>query len=405
MANVQPYEYNFEIETIIKQFVSLLNGAIVMRYDVDEKTNERHLKQSISPSYVCGPKQRIIYDLVNKAKNYTLPCIIVSLTGISYDAARVSAKFTPRDRIVEQTRLSYKFPTPVTFNFDVTIYAKYLTDLYQLYGKLCTQFRDNVVFSWYVPYKNIASSQYEELTSKVVWNGDFSIDIKMEKRESDEDKFTGKLTFKIDGWIFQDMLSCNGNIILDIGTTNFVPDYLNKEIYNISSFKPLVKDVMEDKNLAAYNNPREWNNAHPRIVNIFKTIEINQKYVYFLLDKPRANRPCKNNKNLKLTFDGYNFLYADVLFVPSDINGIKTDLDKIIYDYSDEKTFPKRNELSRKRDIIKGYKMKVLEQSNNKITVDFSGIDYVGNFDVVVADNVDYDSLSDKLGTTLSFEP
>lgn len=381
----------------------MLNGAIVMRYDVDEETDKRFLKTSIKPSYICGPKQRIVYDLVNKAKNYTLPCVVISLNGINYDSARVSAKFTPRTRISQQVRFSYDFPTPITLNFEITIFAKYITDLYQIYGKFCTQFRDNTVFSWYVPHKNIDESEYEELTSKVTWSGDISFDLKTVKRETDEDLISGKLSFKIDGWLFPNMLSCNGNIIRDIGTTNFVPDYLDKTTLDVDSYKPLVKDVMEDKNLPYYNNPREWNNAHPRIVNIFKTIEINQKLVYFLLDKSRVV-PFKNKNRLRLTFDGYNFNNADVLFVPSDSEGIKTDLDKIIYDYSGQNTFPERNKIKKKYDIIKGYKMNITEQSNNKIIVDFSGIDYVGNFDIVVADETDYDSLSDKLGTTLSFE-
>ena len=404
MANIRPYEYNFEIETIIKQFVSLLNGAIVMRYDVDENDDTRHLKHSITPSYVCGTKQRVIYDIVNKAKNYTMPCVAISLNGLSYDSARVSAKFTPRTRVADQELYMYHFPTPISLTFDITIFAKYITDLYQIAGKFCTQFQDNKTFSWYVPYKNIPEEQYEELTSKVTWTGEVSFDVKMEKRESDEDKFTAKMNFKVDGWLFPDMLSCNGNIIRDIGTTNFTPDYLNNNIHGVDSYKPLMKDVMDDKNLESYNNPREWNNAHPRIVNIFKNILINQKSVYFLLDKARVT-PFKNNERVRITFDGYNLNGVDVLFVPLDFNGIQTKADKIIYDYSGQNTFAERNKITKKGDIIKGYKLNVLEQSNNVLTVDFKDINYIGNFDIVIADDTDYDSLSDKLGCYLTFEP
>lgn len=403
MANIKPYEYNFEIETIIKQFVSLLNGAIVMRYDVNENSDERILRTTITPSYICGPKQRIIYDIVNKAKNYTLPCIVVSLNGISYEPSRVAAKLTTRSRLVEQTRLEYHFPTPVTLTFDVTVIAKYITDLYQICGKFITQFQDNKTFSWYVPHQNINEEQYEELTSKVTWNGDVSLDIKMQMRENDEDKHTAKLTFKVDGWIFPDMLSCNGNIIIDIGTTNFIPDYLNATIYNIASYKPLVRDVMKDKNLSSYNNPREWNNAHPRIVNVFKQIKINQKSVYFLLDKNNA-KSLKYNKNMSITFDGYNFSNADVLFVPDRNSVFNSSLDKITYDYSNQDIFPNRNTIQKKHDIIEGYKMNVTQQSNNVLTVNFDGIECEGKFDIVIADYTDYDTLSDSLGETITFE-
>lgn len=402
--NSLPYSYSFEIETIIKQFVSLLNGAIVKRYDVDEKTDERHLKTSILPSYVCGPKQRIIYDLVNKAKNYTLPCIIVTLNGISMDSARIAAKLTPRSRMVDKKRLSYKFPTPVTLNFDVTIFAKYITDIYQIYGKFCTEFQNNQVFSWYVPYDHtVEEEEYEELTSKVEWDGNATFDLKPEKRESDGDNFTGKMSFKVDGWIFPDLLSYKGNIIKDIGTTNYVPDYLTQSMLDVGSYKPLMKDVIKDKNLPSYNNPREWNNVHPRIVNVFYTIKRNAQSVYFLLDKKRVREfdPTRDNQ---LTFDGYNFQYADVLFVPANRKKIITNLPYVIKDYKRPYIFAKRGENKEKNGIIEGYKMNVTEQFNNKITVDFSGINYEGDFDIVIADETDYDTASDALSTVLTFK-
>lgn len=399
-----PYSYSFEIETIIKQFVSLLNGAIVKRYDVDEETDERKLRTTIYPSYACGPKQRIIYDLVNKAKNYTLPCIIISLTGISLDTARISAKLTPRSRVVEQKRLSYKFPTPVTFNFDVTAFAKYITDLYQIYGKFCSEFQNNLIFSWYVPHdKSVEKEEYEELTSKVEWDGNVSFDLKPEKREGDGDNFTAKMSFKVDGWIFPDVLSYRGNIIKDIGTTNYVPDYVYNSIFELDSYKPLMKDVIEDKNLDSYNNPREWNNAHPRIVNVFYTTERNNQPVYFLLDKKRV-RPINPNYRQRLTFDGYNFNFADVLFVPEDKKSLVTTLPLIEREYKKQYIFAKRNENDEKWGIIEGYKMNVTEQSQNKITVDFSNIEYQGNFDIVITDETDYDSVSDSLGTFLTFQ-
>ena len=402
--NLRPYSYSFEIETIIKQFVSLLNGAIIRRYDVDEETDERYVKMSIFPSYVCGPKQRIIYDLVNKAKNYTLPCIIITLNGITMDSGRISGKLLPRSRVVDQKRLSYKFPTPVTFNFDVTAFAKYITDLYQIYGKFCTEFQNNRVFSWYVPYDcSVEEEEYEELTSKVEWDGNVSFDLKPEKREGDGDNFTAKMSFKVDGWIFPDLLSYNGNIIKDIGTTNYVPDYLNNSIFQIDSYKPLMKDIIEDKNLPSYNNPREWNNAHPRIVNVFYTTKKNNQPVYFLLDEKRV-RPFNLAASPALTLDGYNFKHAQVLFVPDSQKRLETTLPLVKMDYSDQHLFAKRNQNTKKRSIIEGYKMNVIEQSENKLTVDFTGISkYTGDFDVMVVDETDYDSAADALGVSLCF--
>lgn len=403
MANPDQTQYNFEVETIIKQFVSLLTGAVVMRYDFDEKTGERTLVHTITPQYVCGPKQRVVYDLVNKAKNYILPCVAISLTGITLQPERFAAKLTTRTRFSEDILFSYKFPTPVKLTFSVSIITKLITDLYQIFAKLCTQFQQARVFSWYVPHDNIDPSEYEELTSKVTWNGDFGLDMKLERRENEEDKFIGKMTFDVEGWIFPNMLSCRGNIILDIGTTNYVPDWLYSSILDVASDRPLVSDVMKDKNFDKYDNPREWANIHPRIVNIFQTYLIKRNSVYFLLDKKRV-KPYNHLSQLQFTIDGYNLDRAEALFVPKDFHSVTTDLEKITYDYSTMNIFPYRGGLKRKKDVITGYKLQPIVQTENMLTVSMKKINYLGNFDIVVANSFDYDSFEDKLGTGLYIE-
>ena len=73
------YEYNFEIETILQQFISIIDNAIVMRYSVNKETNNRELDEVIKPGYILGTKQRVMLDIINKAKNYELPIVIINL--------------------------------------------------------------------------------------------------------------------------------------------------------------------------------------------------------------------------------------------------------------------------------------------------------------------------------------
>lgn len=400
-------EYNFEIETIIKQFISMLNGAIVKRYDVNEETRERITKQIIQPEYICSTKQRVMWDLVNKAKNYVLPCVCISLTGISLAMDRISAKFTPRTRLVDRQRYTYRYPSPVNITFKVSIIAKYITDLYQIYAKLCSQFQNSQCFSWYVPHDgDVDKSQYEEIISQVSWDGNIAFDLKPERRESDEDKFTGDMTFTITGWIFPDVVSVDGNIILDIGTTNYIPDYLNGNILMLSTYKPLVHDVMKDQNLPHYKNPREWNNGHPRITNVFRTYMINDKLVYFYLDRKRmGNHTITAKEDASFVIDGYCLDCVDVLFVPKNNKQFASNNEYIEYDYSTDNydIFPLRDKMNEKLQKIGGYKIKVLEQSRNRIAFNLNDIDYVGDFDILVADRVDYDSISDAVGATPKF--
>ena len=70
MLNSRSYEYNFEIETILQQFIAIIDNAIVMRYSKNSETGERELEEVIKPGYILGTKQRIMLDIINKAKNY-----------------------------------------------------------------------------------------------------------------------------------------------------------------------------------------------------------------------------------------------------------------------------------------------------------------------------------------------
>ncbi len=43
------------------------------------------LKSNIEVRYVFAPKQRVMYDIINKAQNITLPVVAVNLTSITRD--------------------------------------------------------------------------------------------------------------------------------------------------------------------------------------------------------------------------------------------------------------------------------------------------------------------------------
>ncbi len=86
------YEYNFEIETILQQFIAIIDNAMVMRYSVDKESGDRKLDEVIKPGYILGTKQRVMLDIINKAKNYELPVVIVSIGGISFNKDRIAAK-------------------------------------------------------------------------------------------------------------------------------------------------------------------------------------------------------------------------------------------------------------------------------------------------------------------------
>lgn len=404
MANPPPaYEYNNEINTIMDIFTTVIDNAVVTRYEKDPDNYERRFVKSIKPLYVWGIKQRTIYDIVNKAKNFTLPCVIINLKSIKGDKERLAAKFDRIRRNGNSRRnINYSRPTPIVLSMDVTILTKYRMDLFEIYGKLATQFQPYVTYSWYVPYKDIPKEEYEELKNKIEWDFNLDIDFNDKLTENQERRFSGKMSFQVEGWLFPNMKSDKGGTILDIGTSHIVPEELKNRILNEEAMDNLLVDVgIKEGAVTKYNNPREWNNAHPRIVNVFRAANTGTKILYFLMDKDRTF-PFRMAHDSFLTLDGYNFAEADVLFVPLDKNpGIVTTLDRVSVDYYDNNLFPNKDTVEKKKSTLFGYRMKVENRTNNKITVNFGDIAYEGNFDIVVASCVDYDSVSNAIGTHL----
>lgn len=403
MLNTNNYEYNFEIETILQQFIAIIDNAMVMRYSVNREDNTRKLDEVIKPGYILGTKQRVMLDIINKAKNYELPVVIISLSGISFVKERQASK----NQVINVHRpdldTSYARPTPISMKVEVTIMTKYMTDLYQIYGKLATQFQPALAFSWFVP--QVINQNWVELRNKIEWDGELSLDVRTESKNSDEDKFTGKMGFTIDGWLFPTMNKCDHSIIYNIGTT-VVPneDTLSRIYDEISLFRPLVYSVLKGNEWDRYNNPRQLASSQPLITSIFLGSDdiISKEGVqsYFILDQERA-KTFYITKNSKLVLNGYNMKTAKVLAIPKNINLISgAEYYKVQYN-GDTHPFP--NSKEQKPPFISGYLLNIVKQSENQITVDFKApLSLVGEFDIAVVSDIDYDLLSERKGFKLN---
>lgn len=399
MLSSKPYEYNFEIETMLQQFIAVIDNAIVMRYSVNKEDNTRELDEIIKPGYILGTKQRVMFDIINKAKNYELPVVIISLQGISFAKERQAAK--NRDITVNTNNAdsSYARPTPISIKVEVTIMTKYMTDLYQIYGKLATQFQPALAYSWFVP--QTIQTNWVELRNKIEWDGELSLDVRTESKESDEDKFTGKMNFTIDGWLFPTMNHCTDGIIYNIGTTIVPSEETLSRIYDeVSAFRPLVYSVLKGKEWERYNNPRQFATAHPMITSIYKSHMINHSPAYYILDKARAAE-LKITSNSELVINGYNLKNVKVLALPvtnSDtIEGAEY-LSKVYTDF----LHPFPNSLEEKPNKVSGYLLNIKKQTDNQISIDFKApLSISGQFDIAILNDVDYDLLSERKGFTL----
>lgn len=387
VTEAKPYQYGFEIETLLTQFVSLIDNAMIMRYDKED--NERILVKTVKPKYRFAKKSRLLTMLVNNAKNFTLPCVSIDLKGISADKDRLAAKNTPIQRYFDDVNEAYKRPTPISLSISVSIVTKLLTDLYQIYGKFCSQFQPYKVISWKVP-KNVGINHDEELRNKVEWDFNLTLEDKAQITEDTEDKYVGTMNFTIQGWIFPTHLSCDGPPILDIASSIIVTDELYSRMIDV----PLVSQY--DK---PFLNPRELANGHIRILSAY--IKSGNSSANFKLRAENDfGKTSISNGTKYLVFDGYNLSKAKAIFVPK--HKYKGNLPKFELEYSsDPDLWPKIGTNDNKVPYIRGYELPIVSQSDNLLTVKLENINYKGKYDIILCDSIDYDSLNRVISSSM----
>ena len=391
MLNQETYEYGFEIESILKQFTALIDKAIILRYEKVE--NERRLVQTIQPTYKFATKSRTLLMLLNGAKNFTLPCVVIEVKSIKADKERLASKQTMISRFNDGLLEGYKYPTPITLTVSVNIVTKYKSDLFQIYGNLASQFQPECFISWVVP-TNIGIQRIEELRNKVEWDFSLDIDSKETLKESDEDRFTGKMNFTIQGWIFHNHRQCQGRPILDIGTTSLVTNELENRMDGLIDEAAPLTSVYG----SVYKNPRQFATSHVRILKAYTTINIgngNKEYFFRITYNDYNEFKLNTDRNYVITFDGYNFANVEAMLVPKNKHKLK--LTK--FDFNENsKVNPKIGESQARKQSIKGYPLEVVSKSQNTLKIKLPKIDYDGDFDIILYDIIDYDTFENAEG-------
>jgi hypothetical protein len=206
----------------------------------------------------------------------------------------------------------------------------------------------------------------EELRNKVEWDFNLSLESKETLKEDDEDRFIGKMSFDIQGWLFHNHKSCK-NAVLDIGTTSLVTDELEKRLDGlIEESAPLtsIHGFM-------YKNPRQLATSHVRILKAFITVPHGGKNFYFKIQEngydsfnlqgsipDYENQGKMKTRDYYITFDGYNLSKAKALFVPKDKCQIKQET--IDYKNFNSKINPNIDESNPKPSKIKGIPLEVI---------------------------------------------
>jgi len=208
--------FHFEIKDLITQFIAAFDDIIIKRYD-----KNRVAANEIQVRYVYSPKQRVLFDLVNRAQNITIPVVAVSINGISRDEDRVFNKIEGYyysrgfDNATQQpTSINYKSPVPVNISISMSIVTKFQSDMDQILSNFIPYNNPYIVISWRVP-DNMAPGGFsipQEIRSEVLWDGSVQLSYPTDINATEKYKVVGDTAFTIKGWLFPAQKKDVGNI-------------------------------------------------------------------------------------------------------------------------------------------------------------------------------------------------
>lgn len=189
--------YHFEVKDLLIQFCNAFDSVVIKRFN-----DQRETVSKINVRYVYSPKQRVLFDLVNKAQNIDLPCIAVSIGGVSRDDSRVFNKLDGfyQNNVAES--YFYKTPVPVNIDVNMSIIAKYQTDVDQILSNFVPYTNPYIIISWKVP-TDIQLAYMQEIRSEVMWNGGISLSYPTEIDGGTKYRVTADTSFTIKGWLFR----------------------------------------------------------------------------------------------------------------------------------------------------------------------------------------------------------
>lgn len=206
--------FHFEIKDLITQFVAAFDNIVIKRFDKDRNPVNR-----VQVRYVYAPKQRVIYDLVNRAQNITLPVVAININSVSRDETRVFNKlagfyvsrgYTEND--TQSVSQFYRTPVPVNIQINMSIISKFQTDMDQIISNFVPYNNPYIILSWKVPGTILQHAVPQEIRSEVLWDGGITLSYPTDIAANEKYRIVGDTAFTIKGWLFPYVQNPTGNI-------------------------------------------------------------------------------------------------------------------------------------------------------------------------------------------------
>ena len=385
--------FHFEIKNLLTQFVAAFDDTVISRFD-----KNRNAKSNIDVRYVFAPKQRVMYDIVNKAQNITLPVVAINLDSISRDESRVFNKLTggivPSTQS-ENANSSSKFlmPVPVNLEVSMSILARYMQDVDQIISNFVPYNNPYIILTWKVP-EEYGTNYDQEIRSEVLWSGSLNYSTPTDTTYSEKFRITVDTSFTIKGWLFPEQKDTVGNIYkVD---NNFIAVDLQNRIYS-----PLDQQITNNSfteqgysALSGYDNTVPTNYTEtitvsgvPEFTNIFYTTS-------GVFEQLRNTTSVLSSQTNNFLLYGKSLNYSNSLYISANKLNFFTDYQQIT---------------SAKLDTISAYKLddslyNIATDNLVSISLPTSTLSGVGKFTFVTANEAGWASSHQAASSILNLE-
>lgn len=265
--------FHFEIKDLLVQFLAAFDNIVIKRYNKNRSSNNE-----LKVRYIYAPKQRVLFDLVNPAQNITLPVVSVTIASISRDNERVFNKNvgffapnSPYERNPTYLTNYYRSPVPVNITVNMSIIARYQTDMDQILSNFIPHNNPYVILSWTVP-KEFNLPYTQEIRSEVLWDGVINLKYPTDINGNQKTQIVADTTFTIKGFLFpveQDPIS---NIFKIDVTTTAVSSKFDLVFGSYASLSS--QTILPDSSLSAFTNASNFAvSGRPIITGVDLTVE------------------------------------------------------------------------------------------------------------------------------------
>lgn len=382
---MKKYTYNFEIKDLLTQFVAAFDDTIIKRYN-----KNREAEQEIAVRYVMAPKQRIMYDIVNKAQNIKLPVVSIDLASVSYDTDRVFNKLDGFDNYGEGTASAINTPVPVNLEVNMSILCRYMSDMDQIISNFVPYANPYIVLAWREPVDQALLSAGEvpfnpiEIRSEVLWSQSISMNTPKDSTYSEKFRITADTSFTIKGWLFRNKNETSNPIyFIDTNFINTAPDYSYNAALTSLDYESFSASLTADANIETVSL-----SGYPTTSTVF----YNASGYPMPIDSPvTITSQAKQLNKANFTLIGENYDETEFVLLSS-TSALTDTLTSVPTTYTG---------------TIDGYLLPLSSytvQSDTVMNIDLSNLNTAGTFQVVVKNPAGWTSTGSISGVSFTTE-